>query len=167
MTAENNEAFERSLDMLDGSIKEMRRVAHNMMPEALLQYGLDTALRDYTGEINRAGMLQVMYQSINMENKNINNSSAVIIYRIVQELLNNIVKHAGAQKALVQLVLQGNTLLVTVEDDGKGLDRQQLENASGIGWKNIRSRIAFLKGVIDIQSTAGKGMSVNMEFTLS
>lgn len=167
MTAENNEAFERSLDMLDGSIKEMRRVAHNMMPEALLQYGLDTALRDYTNEINKAGMLQVLYQSINMENKSINSTSSVIIYRIVQELLNNIVKHAAAQKALVQLVLQDNTLLVTVEDDGKGLDLQQIENAPGIGWKNIRSRVEFLKGAIDIQSTPGKGVSVNMEFTVS
>ncbi len=167
MTAENNEAFERSLDMLDGSIKEMRRVAHNMMPEALIQYGLDTALRDYTAEINKAGMLQVVYQSMNMENKEIDSTVSVTIYRIVQELLNNIVKHAGAGKALLQLVLQDKLLLVTVEDDGKGLDRQQIENASGIGWKNIRSRVEFLKGSIDIQSAAGKGLSVNMEFNVS
>lgn len=166
MTAENNEAFERSLDMLDGSIKEMRRVAHNMMPEALVQYGLDTALRDYTAEINKAGMLQVLYQSMNMENKTIDSTVSVIIYRIVQELLNNIVKHAAAGKALVQLVLHDKQLLVTVEDDGKGFNRQQIENAPGIGWKNIRSRVEFLKGSIDIQSAAGKGVSINMEFNV-
>ncbi len=59
MTPENAQAFERSMDMLDSSIKEMRRVAHNMMPEALVKFGLDTALKDFCNDINQSGALQV------------------------------------------------------------------------------------------------------------
>ena len=64
MTPENQQAFERSMDMLDSSINEMRRVAHNMMPEALVKFGLDTALKDLCNDINQSGALQVNYQSI-------------------------------------------------------------------------------------------------------
>ena len=55
MTPENQQAFERSMDMLDSSIKEMRRVAHNMMPEALVKFGLDTAMRDFCDDVSRSG----------------------------------------------------------------------------------------------------------------
>ena len=68
MTPDNAQAFERSMDMLDSSIKEMRRVAHNMMPEALVKFGLETALKDFCNDINQSGALQINYQSIGMEN---------------------------------------------------------------------------------------------------
>jgi signal transduction histidine kinase len=64
MTPDNAQAFERSMDMLDSSIKEMRRVAHNMMPEALVKFGLDTALKDFCNDVNQSGALKVNYQSI-------------------------------------------------------------------------------------------------------
>ena len=67
MTPENTQAFERSMDILDSSIKEMRRVAHNMMPEALVKFGLDTALKDFCNDINNSGALQVSYQSIGLQ----------------------------------------------------------------------------------------------------
>ena len=67
MTPENQQAFERSMDMLDSSINEMRRVAHNMMPEALVKFGLDTALNDFCDDVNQSGALQVSYQSIGMD----------------------------------------------------------------------------------------------------
>src|SRR6185312_7790505 len=77
MTPENVQAFERSMDMLDSSIKEMRRVAHNMMPEALVKFGLDTALKDFCNDINQSGALQVNYQSIGMENAKIEQTTAI------------------------------------------------------------------------------------------
>jgi two-component system, NarL family, sensor kinase len=166
MTPENNQAFERSMDMLDNSIKEMRRVAHNMMPEALIRYGLDKTLQDYITEINKSGMVNAVYQSMGMENKELDNTTSITIYRIVQELLNNVVKHAGARQVLVQLLSQGDKLVVNVEDDGKGFDTNIIKQVDGIGWKNIKSRIDFLKGKLDVQSASGKGTNVNMEFTI-
>ncbi|OBX25262.1 tetratricopeptide repeat-containing sensor histidine kinase [Gelidibacter algens] len=166
MTTENAHAFERSMDMLDSSIKEMRRVAHNMMPEALVKYGLDTALKDFCNDINQSGALKVTYQSIGMETAKIDQTTAITIYRIVQELISNTMKHATAKSAIVQLSKVDGPLNVTVEDDGKGFDTQILQRSKGIGWTNIQSRVDFLKGKLDVQSANGKGTSVHIEFNI-
>ena len=163
MTPENHQAFERSMDMLDSSIKEMRRVAHNMMPEALVKFGLDTALRDFCNDINQSGALRVTYQSIGLQDASIDQTTGITIYRIVQELINNTMKHAAARTAIVQLSGRQHLLTVTVEDDGKGFDTSILRQAGGIGWSNIINRVEFLKGKLDIDSQPGKGTSVHIE----
>jgi len=164
MTPENAQAFERSMDMLDSSIREMRRVAHNMMPEALVKFGLDTALKDFCNDINQSGALQASYQSIGIENHTVDQTTAITIYRIVQELINNTMKHASAKSAIVQVTKVGEHLSVTVEDDGKGFDTLTLQGARGMGWANIQNRVEFLKGKLDVQSVPGKGTSVHIEF---
>ncbi len=166
MTPENAQAFERSMDMLDSSIKEMRRVAHNMMPEALVKFGLNTALQDFCNDVNNSGALQINYQSIGLENASLEQTTAITIYRIVQELINNTMKHAAANTALVQVTKTNNQISVTVEDDGKGFDSSLLQKAKGIGWSNIQNRVEFLKGTLDIQSADGKGTSVHIELNI-
>lgn len=163
MTPENQLAFERSMDMLDSSINEMRRVAHNMMPEALVKFGLDTALKDFCNDINKSGALKVNYQSIGLENTTIDQTTSITLYRIVQELLNNIIKHAAAGNAIVQVSKTDSVLSVTVEDDGKGFDTSVLNVSNGIGLNNIKHRIEFLRGKLDVNSKAGKGTSVHIE----
>jgi signal transduction histidine kinase len=167
MTPENNQAFERSMDMLDSSIKEMRRVAHNMMPEALVKFGLDTALQDYCNDINQSGAIKVAYQSIGLDNAVIEQTVAITLYRIVQELVTNTLKHAAAKTAIVQITKTNYLLTVTVEDDGKGFDIQGLRHSRGIGWSNIQNRVEFLKGKVDISSQPDKGTSVLVEVNLS
>lgn len=166
MTPENSQAFERSIDMLDSSIKEMRRVAHNMMPEALVKFGLDTALKDFCNDINHSGALKLSYQSIGMQGVAIDQTTAITVYRIVQELVNNTMKHAAAKNAIVQLSVRENQLTVTVEDDGRGFDPNILRQARGIGWSNIHNRVDFLKGKLDIDSQPGQGTSVHIELNL-
>ncbi|MBX2914670.1 MAG: sensor histidine kinase [Cyclobacteriaceae bacterium] len=167
MTPDNAQAFERSIDMLDSSIKEMRRVAHNMMPEVLVRFGLNKALQDFCDEIDQINVVQLNYQSIGMEAKpDLDQSMSIAIYRIVQELVNNSIKHAKANQVIVQLTLDKNSLSLTVEDDGKGFDTRVLEQAGGIGWENIKSRVAFLKGRIHLQS-GGSGTSVLIEFPVA
>jgi len=163
MTPENQQAFERSMDMLDSSMKEMRRVAHNMMPEALVRFGLDTALKDFCNDINQSGGLKVNYQSFGLDGVTIDQTISITLYRIVQELLNNTMKHAKAKSAIVQVTKSNNQLSVTVEDDGKGFDIGILKVNTGIGWKNIQNRVEFLKGKLNITSKAGEGTSVLIE----
>lgn len=166
MTPDNAQAFERSMDMLDSSIKEMRRVAHNMMPEALVKFGLDTALKDFCNDINQSGALKANYQSIGLENETIDQTTSITIYRIVQELINNTIKHAGAKNAIVQVSKSGSSLSITVEDDGKGFDTSLLKSVKGIGWSNIQNRVEFLKGKLDVHSQPGNGTSVLIEFNI-
>jgi two-component system, NarL family, sensor kinase len=163
MSADNTQTFERSLDMVDNSIKEMRRVAHNMMPEALVKFGLNAALNDYCGDINDSGALKIDYKGIGIELNQIDQTKAISIYRIIQELTNNIIKHAEAKTAIVQVINTDNNLNITVEDDGKGFDKSKLDAAKGMGWGNIYNRVEFLKGKIQVDSEIGKGTSVFIE----
>ncbi|OSZ76823.1 hypothetical protein CAP36_10325 [Chitinophagaceae bacterium IBVUCB2] len=165
MTPDNAQAFERSIDMLNSSISEMRRVAHNMMPEMLVKYGLDTALKEFCHEIKASGAVNVNYQVIGMDKANIDQTVSVTIYRIAQELINNAIKHGKANDVLVQLHLhkQEKLLALTVEDDGIGFDVNSLNESKGIGWKNIQSRVDFLQGKLDVQSEPGNGTSVMIE----
>jgi two-component system, NarL family, sensor kinase len=166
MTPDNAQAFERSMDMLDSSIREMRRVAHNMMPEALVKFGLDVALKDFCNDINQSGVLQVSYQSIGMEDAAIHPTIAITVYRIVQELINNSIKHAEAKTAVVQLARENDQLNITIEDDGKGFNVAILSQAKGIGWNNIQNRMEILKGKLDVQSQPGSGTSVFIEIKI-
>lgn len=163
MTRENAQAFERSMDMLDSSIREMRRVAHNMMPEALLKFGLDAAVADCCNDMNKSGVLHVSYQSIGLDAVDMDETKDVAIYRIIQELLNNAIKHAAAKNVLVQLSYTNDQLVLAVEDDGKGFDPSILKHVSGIGWRNIQNRVEFLKGKWDVASRIGNGTSIYIE----
>jgi two-component system, NarL family, sensor kinase len=155
MTPDNGQAFERSIDMLDSSIKEMRRVAHNLMPEALITYGLDTALKDFCNDVAESSGLQINYRSINLNENTINQSTSITLYRIVQELLNNVLKHSGAKNVIVQLSNTNWLISLTVEDDGKGFDDKRLNNT--------KQRVEFLKGKLDLVSSPDKGTSVHIE----
>jgi signal transduction histidine kinase len=169
LTPDNAQAFERSIDMLDSSIREMRRVAHNMMPEMLLKYGLNVALKTFCSEIDRSAAVKTTYQSIGMQNITIDQTTAVTIYRIIQELVHNAIRHANAQKILVQVNAQQEErmLSVTVEDNGNGFDTNLLQDAQGIGWSNIQNRVDFLNGKIDLNSEPDKGTSVLIEIPIS
>jgi len=166
MTADNAQAFERSIDMLDSSIQEMRRIAHNMMPEALVKFGLEAALKDLCHDINASGAIRVDCEFLGMRGAGIDQTTSITIYRIVQELLNNSIKHAAATQAIVQLTKQGGQLTVTVEDNGKGFDTAILQKTRGAGWSNILNRVEFLKGRLDVNAQQGKGTSVLIELNV-
>jgi signal transduction histidine kinase len=151
--------FERSMDMLDGSMQELRRVAHAMKPPSLEMFGLKVALRDYVETVNSMKTLKTFFQPIG-EERRFDHEHELIIYRIIQELINNVLKHAQATECLVQLSFVSDHLSITVEDDGKGFDAKK-EN-HGMGWDNIRQRVDFLKGSLDLHSAEGKGTSVQI-----
>ena len=165
VTPDNMAVFERSLDMIDTSINELRRVAHNMMPEILLKYGLDEALKEYCNKINATGLIKINYQFHGLENR-IEKTEEIIVYRVIQELLNNILKHSGATEGFVQIIRQEARLNVVVEDNGRGFDTNQHINNKGAGLANIRSRVDYLKGQLDIHSEPNKGTLVNIEFKI-
>jgi signal transduction histidine kinase len=166
LTHENARLFERSLDMLDTSIMEMRRVAHNLMPENLIKFGLDAALRDFCEDINQTGVIDLRYQSFGLQGEPIDQTSSISIYRIVQELVNNILKHAEARNGLVQITKTGKQVLLDVEDDGKGFEHSKMLLSNGIGWSNIKSRLEYLNAKFTLDSAPGKGSSIHIEIEL-
>ena len=165
ITPDNMALFERSLDMIDTSISELRRVAHNMMPEMLGKFGLDEALKEYFKTINSTGLLAIKYQSLGMEQR-ITGSAEIVIYRILQELLNNTMKHAVATEVFVQLIKEESRLNILYEDNGKGFDQQAASVNKGAGLMNVKSRVDYLNGQLDIHSEPGKGVLINIELNL-
>ncbi len=163
ISPENAAAFEKSMDMLDKSIAELRRVAHNMMPETLMKFGLDTALKDFCSTVDQSGAVKLTYQSFGLEETTVPEVTSAAVYRIVQELVNNILKHAGATSALVQLISKDGTLSITVEDNGRGFERKVLETGVGIGYSSLQNRVTYLKGTIDLQTSPGKGTAVHIQ----
>jgi two-component system, NarL family, sensor kinase len=136
------------------------------MPEALVRFGLDTALKDYCQDINQSGALQVNFQSMGAIDEGLDQTTAVTIYRIVQELITNTMKHASARTAIVQITKTDGQLAITIEDDGKGFDTNILGQSKGIGWTNIQHRVDFLKGRLDVNSGTDEGTSVHIEFDI-
>lgn len=155
-------ALSQVIHDLDRSIGELRHIARNMMPEALVRFGLKDALHDYCDHLRLTSKLGVHYQSFGLENR-LPQQTEVILFRIAQELLNNIVKHADASEVLVQLMETDGRVNLTVEDNGKGFDPEKLKKAPGVGWLNIQSRVEYLGGTLDLRTELGKGTSVSIE----
>lgn len=166
LSEENARSINTIIGQLDRSIGELRRVSHNMMPEALIKYGLKEALENYCESINLSGDLKVVLQTFGLEDR-MDQDAEIILYRLVQELLTNTIKHAEATQVLVQLIRADQRLSLTVEDDGKGFDPERDGFREGAGFYNIRARAGYLNGTVDIHSAPGEGTSVTVEGKLT
>lgn len=163
LTPENAILFEKSIGMLDTTISDLRKVAHNLMPEALFKFGLNDALNDFCSSIQLASNITIDYQKIGLDRK-LGNTAETFIYRIIQELVNNAVKHAEAKEILVQVAYSNTKISVTVEDNGKGYDKNQVNKGDGLD--NIAYRVKYLSGTIDTVSSPNKGTSINIELNV-
>ncbi len=150
--------FDRVVGLLDESMRELRRVAHNMMPDSLTRYGLRVSLNDFCNSI--PGAIFNHYGN----DERLDPKLEVMIYRTVHELVNNALKHAGAAEIIVQMVQEPDRVSITVQDDGRGFD--PAAPTSGTGLNNIRNRVGSYNGHMDVYSEPGKGTEVNVEFKL-
>jgi two-component system, NarL family, sensor kinase len=163
--AEMNAEFNNVIEQLDNSVTELRRIARNMMPESLMKLGLDTALKDMCSMMSNE-TVQIDFQSFSISST-MRMDKQVAVYRIVQELLANAMKHASAKHILVQCSQNDDTFFITVEDNGKGIDKESALASQGIGLMNVQNRVSFLNGVMDIHSTPFEGTSINIEFNVA
>jgi signal transduction histidine kinase len=165
LSEQNARAVNNIIGQLDNSINELRRVSHNMMPEALIKYGLKEAIENYCEGIDQSGDLNVRVQTYGLERR-MEQDTEIILYRIVQELLNNVIKHAEATDVLIQLVRETDKFSLTVEDNGKGFERDGARGNGGAGLQNIQARAEYLNGLVDIRTGPGEGTSVTIEGTI-
>jgi len=158
IAAEQGGELRKTIGQLDDAVTELRRIAHNMMPANLLKFGLQTALKDLSESLI-TDTLKIDFQSYGVE-PSMPEQTQIHIYRIVQELLANAVRHAGASNIILQCSQDGDTFLITQEDNGKGFDI--VVNGKGIGLSNIRNRVGFLRGTMDITSVINEGTTINI-----
>lgn len=161
--------FNNSLSLIDTACDEVRTISHNLMPGALIRLGLLSALRELIQKINGSNQLRV-----NMEvnppaepagfDERLDESAEVAIYRIAQEVLNNIIKHSQAKVVTLILKRSGANFFMYITDDGKGFDTSFIGRNEGIGWQNIYSRSAMLNGTVDIIADPQTGTTVKIYF---
>ena len=149
------ERFDKALGMLDRSVHEMRRVAHNLMPDSLSRFGLKPAVGDLCSN------LPTVRFSYYGDESRLDTKMEVMIYRSIHELVNNAMKHAGAEEIIVQIIQEPDRIAFTVQDNGCGFD--PAATTGGIGLQNIRTRIASYNGMLDIDSKVGEGTEINGE----
>ena len=143
--------------LVDQAAGEVRRIAHNMTPSALLEDGLLVAIEEIAEGLRRSSGMQVVLQPIGDPGR-LPHDQEVTLYRIVQELVQNIVRHARATKVIIQLHRQSGELNLLVEDNGQGFD--PAVDASGMGMQSIAARVRHLNGALDIDSVPGEGTTV-------
>ncbi|HAD14585.1 MAG TPA: hypothetical protein DCF33_19340 [Saprospirales bacterium] len=142
--------------LLDETVSETRHIARNMQPSALLEFGLVTALRDLTSRVHGKGMPQITFQHFG-DFSDLDRDLALNCYRIIQELVQNSLKHARAKEILVQITRTEDEIALHVEDDGKGFDPHTTQK--GMGTDNLARRSQFLNADLSVQSAVGQGTS--------
>ncbi len=145
--------MERSENILSEMHKEIRSIAFNLMPQTLIQFGLVPALNEMALRVNETKTVLVTISSFDMPDR-LQEVQEISLYRILQEWISNVMKHADASKIEVQIVGHEDEIAITIEDNGKGFDQNKLQQGKGNGWKNIQSRIHLIKGSVEIDSNA-------------
>ncbi len=153
--------FENILLQLDNATVELRKSAHNLMPDILLQEGLAEATHYFCKNLERSAKVAIDFQLIG-KMPIIAPEYELMMYRIIQELLQNAVKYAKASTIIVQLNCQPNLLSVVVEDNGRGIEQKPNTN-KGLGLLGIEKRIKSLNGIFQLFSEINKGTSVYFE----
>ncbi|MBC7510656.1 MAG: sensor histidine kinase [Ferruginibacter sp.] len=151
-------AYDKAMALVDEGCKEVRAVSHNMMPNALLRAGLASAVREFLDNLN-SQVIKINLYADGL-NERIDSNTETILYRVIQECVNNVLKHAKASLLDISIIKEAENISVTIEDNGIGFDKNSLKNGTGIGLKNIETRMAFLKGSVEWESQPGKGTLV-------
>jgi signal transduction histidine kinase len=163
LDASKDKDFNKILGQLDRSVSELRHVARNLMPESLLTFGLETALDDLCEFYIRKD-LDINFQLLNIQ-KDIPLAVQLNIYRIVQELMANAVKHAQATHILLQCSQSDDNFFITIEDNGKGFEKDFEKSTKSMGLHNLKNRVQYLKGKMEINSDS-QGTSINIELNI-
>lgn len=164
---ERSEIALKSNEVLDSMHAQLREIAHNLMPEQLMEEGLEAALRDYARRITKNTDIQIEVNTFGLE-KTLNQAVEINLYRIIQEWINNVIKYSGAKNMSLQLTGFDNEINLLIEDNGKGFDKEKLLKSSGWGWKNIQSRLEAINGKLEIDSREGsRGTSFILDFPVA
>lgn len=161
----SDELFQKGYAIIDTASTEVRRIAHNMMPEVLLKLGLVNALKDLCDSITAAKLVTVSLEVHGMTGR-LSSTTEIMLFRIIQELLNNIIKHANATEVIIQCVRDHSRLSVIVEDNGRGFSASESQEGSHSGIEAVKNRVSYLKGNMTIDSQKNVGTTVMMDFLI-
>jgi signal transduction histidine kinase len=161
-----NKTVKEVKSSFDGTINEIRRISNDLMPAVLIEFGLITALKNICDDINENLKIELL---CNYDGKftDLNDKTSIYIYRIMQEALNNIIKHSKATHAEVNISRKQDFIKIMIMDNGKGLDFEHSSINTGNGIPNIKERVRLLDGEINFISQPGKGTQIRIDIPIN
>jgi signal transduction histidine kinase len=150
--------IEKAAKLLEQASGDVRRISHNMMPGLLTKYGLYEALEDLMEQVDDMEGIQAEV-NIAGEQERLKENTEIMLYRIIQEMVNNTLKHANAKRMVLNISITPGNLEVEFTDDGKGFELEEKRKLKSLGLTSIESRIRFLNGTVDVNTSPGKGTS--------
>lgn len=147
-------------ELLDEAILKLRSIAQNLLPESLKLFGLVKAIEHSCRQIENAGSLSIDFQH-HLEHR-LPSDAEIHLYRIVQELLNNAIKHAKASQVGLSLFQQTDDIILTYEDNGVGFEVEETKKISSLGLTTLGSRVQVLQGGMQLKSTPGNGVNITI-----
>lgn len=155
--------FRNGIQFLKTAIEESRNIAHNLMPKAIVDYGVVLSLNSLFNQIEKTTGISINFYENMGENVRLDMQTELNLYRITQEAINNVIKHAEATEVFVQLMLHPNEIIFTFEDNGKGFDKLIVDSGKkGIGVKSMYNRARAMSGYCDIDSSPGQGTTITV-----
>ncbi|HEY8690432.1 MAG TPA: ATP-binding protein [Chitinophagaceae bacterium] len=146
--------IEKINDSIDRALTRIREISYNLMPAVLISAGLITALKEYVNNINSPGL------KINLDSPDtltLSESKSINIFRIVQEITHNTIKHARANRLDIDFIQEKNKLIVILKDNGIGFEQKEIVNKGGLGLKSLQSRAQLMNGRMFFESKKGSG----------
>jgi two-component system NarL family sensor kinase len=158
----NKKQLVKTIEMIDETASELRNISHNMIPSALIRNGLKVAVQEFLSNINVGGK-PFIHCNIMGFDKRLDSNTETVLYRVMQEIVSNCLKHAEASNLHIQLIEYPQHITMMIQDDGKGFSLDQPNEIAGVGLKNIISRIEFLNGTLNIDSSIGYGTTITIQ----
>jgi len=150
--------LDNTLALVDESCREVRAISHQMMPNVLLKSGLSAAIRDFINKIDES-RIKITLETHGL-NAPLDANTETVLYRIIQESVNNVIKHAHATTLDIQLHKDNDSISVTIEDNGRGFELALVKTTGGVGLSSIQARAAYLDGKVEYDTAPGKGTLV-------
>jgi len=157
----NSEEFQSMGKLFDQTIEETRRISNNLMPAALSEFGLLTAVRNICNSLSNITSIDLRFTSSG-NGKGLNVETEIYLFRIIQEALTNIIKHSEAKKAWLNIDFEKERIFVVIKDNGKGFNKHGIVSKESNGLTNIKDRVQLLGGQLTINSVEGKETSLEI-----
>jgi signal transduction histidine kinase len=163
---EDEEVIARSGKYLDEIIGSMRQISYNLLPNTLERKGLLEAIREFIGQMQQKN--SVVMQFVVIKEVKVPKEKEIHIFRIIQEICNNTLKHANARTLQIAISEENGHLLLLTKDDGKGFDiEKEKANLRGLGLKSVESRVEIVNGILTLESKPGAGTNYFIKIPLS
>lgn len=166
MLENENERKDEIKSQINEAIAEVKRISYHVMPQAIVDFGLEAALKGLCDTIEKYSSTTIDFRYIREIERELDFEISIAVFRIAQEGLNNIVKHAGATQVNLHLLDKEDEVYFILEDNGSGFNENEIGNNPGSGLRNIQERAMLLNGTAEIRSTPGTGTSIEIHIPI-